>query len=115
MADASGEVLDSSKGGQPLPYLHGCGNLIPGLESELEGKTTGDALQVRIAPEQGYGERQESMVQDVERSQFPPEADIQVGMQFQAQTEHGPHVVTVVGVEGDMVKLTRTTRSPASP
>lgn len=100
-----GEVLDSSKGGDPLAYLHGCGNLIPGLEAELEGKTDGDAFQVRIAPEQGYGERQEAMVQEVERSQFPPDAEMQIGMQFQAQTEHGPHVVTVVGIEGDMVKL----------
>jgi FKBP-type peptidyl-prolyl cis-trans isomerase SlyD len=105
LKDDEGEVIDSSKGGDPLTYLHGVGNLIPGLESELEGKGLGDAFKVRIKPEDGYGERLDEMVQEVPRSQFPDDADIEAGMQFQAQTPSGGHVVTVIEAEGDTVKL----------
>lgn len=100
-----GQVLDSSKGQSPLAYLHGNGNLIPGLEDELEGKTSGDAFKVRIEPDKAYGVRREELVQDVPRKQFPEGADIQVGMQFQAESPQGPAIVTVVGVEGDDIKL----------
>jgi len=106
LTDDAGEVVDSSKGSDPLAYLHGAGNIIPGLESELEGKTIGDAFKVRISPEDGYGPRRDEMVQDVPREQFPDDAEIQPGMQFQAQgPSGGVHVVTVVGVQGDQVKL----------
>jgi len=106
LSDDAGEVIDSSKGGPPLAYLHGSGNLIPGLEAELEGKTNGDSFQVRIEPKDAYGMRDERMVQDVERTRFPEDLDIQPGMQFQAEASGGDvQVVTVVGVEGDTVKL----------
>ncbi len=105
LKDDAGEVIDSSKGHDPLPYLHGAGNLIPGLESELEGKGSGDSFQVRIPPEQAYGERDERMVMDVPRAELPPDVDIQPGMQFQAEGPQGAQVVTVAAVEGDSVKL----------
>jgi len=105
LTDDDGQVIDSSKGGAPLAYIHGVGNLIPGLEAELEGKTSGDSLKVRIAPEQGYGERNDQLVQPVPRTQFPPEADVKPGMQFQAQSEAGMQVVTVVEVKDDTVTL----------
>ena len=62
-----GEVLDTSEGGEPLAYVHGTGSLVPGLEAALEGKKKGDRFQVRVAPEQGYGERDEGLVQVIER------------------------------------------------
>ncbi len=105
LKDDDGKVLDTSKGSDPLTYLHGRGNLIAGLESELEGKAGGDTLQVRIPPEQGYGLRNEELVQDVDRSEFPPDADVQAGMQFHARTEGGSRIVTVVSVIGDAIKL----------
>lgn len=106
LKDDGGELLDSSKGHDPLPYLHGAGNLIRGLEAELEGKSGGDAFQVRIAPEDAYGVRDDKMVTDVPRAELPKDADIQPGVQFQAQGPDGQQqVVTVVGVEGDKVKL----------
>ena len=55
LSDAQGGVLDSSSGQEPLHYLHGGGNIIPGLENALEGKSPGDAVQVTVPPEQGYG------------------------------------------------------------
>ena len=100
-----GEVIDSSKGGPPLAYLHGNGNLIPGLEAELEGKGSGDSVKVRIAPENAYGPRNEDMVQPVPRSDFPADADLQPGMQFQAQTPDGMLILTIVEIDGDTVKL----------
>ena len=105
LTDDAGEVIDTSKGGEPLAYLHGAGNLIPGLEKELEGKGGGDAFKVRIAPEDAYGERHDEMIQEAPRSQFPEDADIQPGMQFQAQGPEGSMVVTVVAVEDETVKL----------
>jgi FKBP-type peptidyl-prolyl cis-trans isomerase SlyD len=105
LTNDAGEVLDSSSGGDPLAYLQGHGNLIPGLEGELQGKRAGDKLQVRIAPADAYGEQDESLIQAVPRSAFAGIADIQVGMQFQAQSNHGPRTVTITKVAGDMVTV----------
>ena len=105
LTDDSGEVLDTSQGRTPLAYLHGVGGIIPGLERELEGKAAGDSFEVRIAPEDAYGVRNEAMVQDVPRSQMPDGVEIQVGMQLQAQTNAGPQVVTVVDVAEESIKL----------
>lgn len=100
-----GEVLDTSDGRDPLTYLHGAENLIPGLEAELEGKGAGDELSVRIAPADAYGERDEEMMQTVSRDVMPADAEIEVGMQLQAESEGGVHIVTVIGVEGDDIHL----------
>lgn len=105
LKDDSGSVIDTSKGRAPLAYVHGAGSLIPGLEDELEGKQDGDSFQVRIPPERAYGERDERMVQDVPRAELPPEVDIVVGMQFRAESPAGDHIVTVVEVEGESVRL----------
>src|SRR5829696_730712 len=63
LTDDQGDVLDTSQGQEPLVYIQGSGSIIPGLEQALEGKTAGDALKVTIAPAQGYGERDEELVQ----------------------------------------------------
>jgi len=98
LTDPQGKVIDSSKGQQPLTYLHGAGGIIPGLESQLEGKQAGDALTVTVAPEQAYGVKDAIMIQAVPRSAFKGVDDIQLGMQFQAQSPQGPRVVTVLAV-----------------
>ena len=105
LTDDEGEVLDSSKGNSPLTYVHGVGGMIPGLEAELEGKTSGDALQVRVPPERAYGERVETLKQAVPRTEMPAEVDLEVGMQFQAETADGMHVVTVVEIDAEHVTL----------
>lgn len=103
--DTEGEVIDASPDGQPLKYLHGAGNIIPGLENALEGKTAGEDLEVTIAPVDAYGERDDRLTQDVPRSMFEGVEDIKAGMRFQAQTESGPQVVTVAAVTGDQVTV----------
>ncbi len=100
-----GDVLDSSSGGEPLAYLHGHGNIVPGLERALEGKSAGDKLNVKIPAEEGYGTRDERLVQSVPRSTFPEDVDITPGMQFHAQSAEGVRAVTVHEVGGDSVKI----------
>lgn len=101
----AGEVLDSSEGAEPLAYLQGNGNLIPGLEKALEGKRVGDAVNVSIQPADGYGVRDESLIQNVPRSAFEGIPKIEVGMQFQADSNHGPRTVTVTKVADDTVTV----------
>jgi FKBP-type peptidyl-prolyl cis-trans isomerase SlyD len=105
LTNEEGKTLDSSAGGEPLAYIHGQGNIIPGLEKALEGKQAGDKLTVKVEPAEGYGERDDRMVQQVPRRQFGG-ANVQPGMQFHAQTSQGhTRVVTVTGVVGDMVTV----------
>ena len=101
----AGELLDSSEGADPLVYLHGAGNIIPGLEKALEGKQAGDTLEVTIAPEEAYGPVHEEMIQTVPRDAFDGVEQIDVGMSFQAETASGPVTVVVVGVEEDTVTV----------
>ncbi len=102
----AGEVLDSSEGREGLSYLHGAGNIIPGLEKALTDKQTGDALNVSITPEEGYGVRNEDMKQAVPREMFPSPDQVSVGMQFHAQSPDGQNmVVTVVDMNDEHVTV----------
>lgn len=100
LKDNTGTTLDSSEGRNPLVYIQGIGNLIPGMEEGLEGKIKGDKLQIVVSPEKGYGMRDEHLVQKVPRSAFGNQ-EVEKGMQFRAETGSGPQVVTVaeVGLE----------------
>ena len=70
LTDDNGQMIDSSQEVGPLNYLHGERNVIPGLESALEGKSLGDQIQVSIDPADAYGERIEDLRQVVSREQF---------------------------------------------
>ena len=100
-----GQVIDTSRGKQPLTYLHGVGGIIPGLEAALNGKGAGEKINVTIPPDQGYGQKDPAMVQAVPREAFKGATDIQPGMQFQAQSPQGPRVVTVVAVNDKEVTV----------
>ena len=105
LTNNAGEQLDSSIGGEPLVYLHGTGNIIPGLESAMLGKSVGDKFNVTIAAEDAYGEFSEQMVQVVPRQMFEGIDTVEVGMQFHADASSGPAVVTVTKIEGDDVTI----------
>jgi FKBP-type peptidyl-prolyl cis-trans isomerase SlyD len=105
LKDEAGGIIDRSTEGEPLTYLHGHGNLIPGLERELTGKSTGDRLEVRIAPADGYGDYDRRLLQRVPRRSLKGIASVQVGMQLHAQTPQGTRAVTVTQLSGDMVTL----------
>ncbi len=98
----NGEILDKSEG-EPLVYLHGAHNIIPGLERALEGKSVGDKVQVTVQPEDGYGEYQADLVQEVPRDMFQGVEHIEPGMQFQAQTDDGVSVVVVKAVDDQSI------------
>jgi FKBP-type peptidyl-prolyl cis-trans isomerase SlyD len=98
LKDDEGEVLESSNGGEPLTYLHGSGGLIPGLEKALVGRKVGDKFQVVVPPEQGYGERDEKLLQRVPKNQFPEPDQLEEGMQFQVNGPRGPMVLTVLEI-----------------
>jgi len=105
LKDEAGKIIDSSSGDEPLTYLHGHGNLISGLERELDGKDTGDRLAVRIAPADGYGEYDKALVQKVPRRSLKGIPKVTVGMRLQAQTAEGSRALTVTHITGDMVTL----------
>lgn len=101
----SGDVLDSSEGREPLQFLHGKGNIINGLEKALEGKSSGDTVEVTVEPEEGYGQYREELVQDVPKSAFQGVDDLQVGMRFQAQTEQGALPIKIKSIQEDTVTV----------
>ena len=105
LKDDDGTVIDSSAAGEPLAYLHGHGNIVPGLEKELTGREAGDKLSVRVSPAEGYGEYDKELVQTVPRRALRGIKDVRTGMHLHAQTEQGPRTVTVTRVAGDMVTL----------
>ncbi|HKD52841.1 MAG TPA: peptidylprolyl isomerase [Steroidobacteraceae bacterium] len=105
LRDDGGEIIDRSVDGEPLAYLHGHGNLIPGLERELTGKNTGDRLQVRIAPAEAYGDYDRELVQQVPRRALKGISNVRVGMRLQTQSAQGARAVTVTAISGDMVTL----------
>ena len=104
LKDEQGEMLDQSTDGGPLEYLHGAGDVVPGLEQALEGHKLGEHLRVVIPPAQAYGEYEVSLVDEVSREQFPGIDDIQPGMQFQTHMDDGaPMIINVTAVDGDRI------------
>jgi FKBP-type peptidyl-prolyl cis-trans isomerase SlyD len=105
LTDDAHKVLDSSAGGEPLAYLHGHGNIVPGLERALTGHEVGDRLKVRVPAAEGYGEYDRALVQRVPRRALKGIAKLRVGMRLQAGPDHAQHPVTVTRIAGDLVTL----------
>ncbi len=103
LTNDDGDVLATSTGQDPLAYIHGTGFMIPGLEHALEGKSEGVSLSVTVEPRDAYGERDEELLKVVERTMFGDVERLEAGLQFQAQTDDGIEVVTVISVEDDKV------------
>jgi FKBP-type peptidyl-prolyl cis-trans isomerase SlyD len=106
LRDDDGDIIDSSSGSEPLDYLHGHGGIVPGLEAALAGKSAGAKLQVSVPPAEGYGEAGEADTKSVPRDAFPDDVELEVGMQFFAQSPSGePVPVWVVGVDDKTVVI----------
>ncbi len=107
LTNNAGDVLDSSEGSEPLTYLHGAGNIIPGLEAALVGKVQGDSLEVTVQPEDGYGQNHPELIQTVPKSIFEGVETLEVGMVFQTQAsaEAPPQLVSITAIEGDDVTI----------
>ena len=100
-----GTVIDSSSGRQPMSYLHGKNTIIPGLEQALAGRNAGDKVEVAIAPDQGYGRRDDRLVQILPRSKFEGVGDLKPGMQVRASGPQGARLVTIVRVDRDFITV----------
>jgi FKBP-type peptidyl-prolyl cis-trans isomerase SlyD len=100
-----GEVLDSSAGHRPMAYLHGAGNIVPGLEKAMAGRSAGEKFDVAVNPEEGYGAHDPKLVQVVPRRAFKGIRELKAGMRFQAEGSHGPKPVVVTKVLGDQVTI----------
>lgn len=105
LRDPSGQVLDTSAGGDPITYLEGAGQIIDGLDEQLRFAAAGDKSRVTVPAAKAYGERDPKQVQRVKRSQLPVDGEIKVGDQFQAGSDRFAPTVTVAGIEGDEVLL----------
>jgi FKBP-type peptidyl-prolyl cis-trans isomerase SlyD len=103
LTDSEGRVIDKSDDGT-FAYLHGASNIIPGLESALAGKSTGEEVTIAVSPEEGYGARDDAMLQQVPKSMFEDDSQIAVGSQFHAQGPNGEMlIVTVMEVQDEHV------------
>ncbi len=95
LKDEAGAIIDQSHG-EPMAYLHGHGQIVPGLERELTGRTAGEKLQVRVSPAEGYGEYDAAAVQKVPREAFSRISNLHAGMTLQTQTRDGGRAAIVV-------------------
>ena len=105
LRDTSGRVLDTSRGAQPLTCIEGADQIVPGLEKLLRGLQPGEQRKVAVAPEEGYGPRDEQLIGRVPRAHLPVEGELQVGDQFKTDTDPYAPIVTVVAIEGEEVVL----------
>jgi FKBP-type peptidyl-prolyl cis-trans isomerase SlyD len=106
LTNSEGEVLDQADANSPFAYMHGSSQIIPGLEGALEGLKPGDKKKVTVQPAEGYGEIDPNLKLTVKRTQFPQDAELEEGMQFETHTPDGHSIVfTVEAVEGDEVTI----------
>jgi FKBP-type peptidyl-prolyl cis-trans isomerase SlyD len=104
LTNDAGEVIDSSEGRDPLKYLQGHGNIVPGLEKEMTGKAVGDKFDVVVPPEEGYGVRDDTKIGKVPRAQVEVE-DLEIGTKLQAETPEGVSILTVLEVSDEEITL----------
>ena len=100
LKDDQGTLIESSVGKEPLLYLHGTGNLITGLENALEGRKKGETVKVTVAPAEGYGDRDNELVEEVAKDEFESDEELEIGKEFQYDDEEGNvyHVrITAIG------------------
>jgi FKBP-type peptidyl-prolyl cis-trans isomerase SlyD len=105
LKNSKGELLESSVGDDPLEYLHGHRNIIPGLENALTGKAIGEKFTATIEPENGYGQYDDGLVQSLSRSEFQEVDDLQVGIQLEVEDSDGRGLVTVTEIKGEEVTV----------
>ena len=102
----AGDVIDSSKGQEPMPFIQGHGNIIPGLESALEGMKIGESCDVSVKPEDGYGVHHPEAIQEIPMEALQGIDNLEIGMQLQSQDEQGnPFVVHVKSINEETVTI----------
>lgn len=105
LRDPAGRVIDTSAGGAPVTYLEGAGQIIDGLDEQLRGVAAGAKTRVQVSAAKAYGEHDPAQVQRLPRAQVPVEGELNVGDQFQTDTDRHAPIVTVVAVDEATVTL----------
>lgn len=108
LKNEKGIELDRADKSSPFSFLYGSGQMIPGLEKELEGLGVGDEKNVTVSPNEGYGEFNPQLKMQLDRANFPKDADIQPGIQFRGEGEGdggSKTVFTVKAVVGDKIEV----------
>ena len=100
-----GVQFDSSEGKEPLVFMVGHRQMIPGFEQEILGAKVGEKREFTLTPDRAYGERDEDAVQKIDRNQFPEEMQLEVGMIVGAQSDQGPIQFSIKEIDGDMVTV----------
>lgn len=105
LTDDEGQLLDESQD-NPLLYIHGTNSLIPGLEKQLEGKSSGDKITATVLPEEGYGPVMPQLIQNLPKETFQGVENIEVGMEFEASNENDEKmIVRVEAVDGEEITI----------
>src|SRR5210317_632456 len=94
----SGQEIDKSPEGEPLGFIAGTGQIIPGLEKALMGRAAGDSAKLVVEPEDAYGPVKDDLFQDIPKDQFPADVEVKPGMAFEAQGPQGPFMITVTKI-----------------
>ena len=105
LTDENNDTLDATEGGELFTYLHGHGNIIPGLEKGLEGLAAGDKSHIIVHPAQGYGARDPDARIEVPRSQFPDDADLAPGDRVAIESPDGEKLFTITRLTDSSVTL----------
>lgn len=101
-----GEILDSSEGGEPIDFLHGHGNIIPGLEKEIYGMAINESRKVTVKPEEGYGVFDPESVSDIPKTEFPEEIPLELGIELQMKDQDGEILLArITEVNEESIKL----------
>lgn len=105
LTDDDHEVIDSSKGQEPLAYIHGAGQIVLGLEKAMEGRSVGDSFKVSVSPEEGYGVSDESNIAVIPADQIEGVDELEVGTQLHTMTDEGEQTVVVTKIEGNDITI----------
>lgn len=105
LRDEDGQVLDSSSGGDPLFFLEGREQIIPGLERQLLGLAPGDKRNIPVKASEAYGEPNPELVVQVKRNQFPADATLEIGDQFTVDAAESAPVFTIVDLDAENVTV----------
>lgn len=100
-----GEVVQSTAGSEPLTFVQGSGQILPGLEKELEGLNEGDKKEVKLPPESGFGERDPEALHKVSRSAFRDPENIEVGQRVTGESGGKRFEASITDVRPDEVTL----------
>ncbi len=105
LKDDKGTLLDSSTANEPVEYIHGYGQIMQGVEDNLEGKESGDALDFTVEPKAGYGEYDEKLLISVPKDKIEGEGAIELGTPITVRVKGGERVFTIARIDENDVVL----------